>query len=285
MAHRTDVEVEADEVRRLRLLEALAEDADVRQVDLAERLGVAVGTVNWLLKRLTRKGYVKAKRVGQWRWRYLLTPAGFAEKTRLTRRYIQSSMELYRATRRRARELLGELRERGYRSVQVEGEPGNDLVDVCRLTCLELEMAVTDEPSQPMLKVVGRELELAWPSEEGQRHAPQDCRSEDDEKLDEVIRRIVEVADPEKIILFGSAARGERGPNSDVDLLVVKSDVHRRHLARRIYRHLIGVGQAVDIVVATPEDLRRYGASIGLIYRSALREGEVVYERTPQIAG
>ena len=69
------------------------------------------------------------------------------------------------------------------------------------------------------------------------------------------------------------------GPDSDLGLLVIKSRVHRRHLAQRIYRNLIGVGQAVDIVVATPEDLDRYGDSIGLVYRPALREGKILYER------
>ncbi len=110
-------------------------------------------------------------------------------------------------------------------------------------------------------------------------------RTEDRESLAEIVRRIVAEADPERIILFGSATRGEMGPDSDVDLVVVKSGVHRRHLAQRIYRKLIGVGHAVDIVVATPDDLERYGDSIGLIYRPALQEGKVIYERAPQSAG
>jgi len=97
------------------------------------------------------------------------------------------------------------------------------------------------------------------------------------EILDEIIRRIVEVAQPEKIILFGSAVRGEMGPNSDVDLLVVKSGVHRRRLAQAIYMNLIGVGQAVDVVVVTPEDIERYKDSFALVIEPALREGEVVY--------
>ena len=95
--------------------------------------------------------------------------------------------------------------------------------------------------------------------------------------LDEIIRRIVEVAQPEKIILFGSAARGEMGPNSDIDLLVVKSGVHRRRLAQAIYMNLFGVGQAVDVVVVTPEDIERYKDSFALVIEPALREGEVVY--------
>ena len=95
--------------------------------------------------------------------------------------------------------------------------------------------------------------------------------------LDEVIRRVVRVADPERIVLFGSAARGEMGPDSDLDLLVVKSGAHRRRLAQDIYRALVGVGQPVDVVVVTPDDLVRYVDY--LILRSALGEGRVVYER------
>ena len=67
----------------------------------------------------------------------------------------------------------------------------------------------------------------------------------DEETLQEIIRRIVEVAQPERIILFGSVVRGKMGPNSDVDLLVIVDDhLHRRRTAQAIYRHLIGVGFA-----------------------------------------
>lgn len=95
--------------------------------------------------------------------------------------------------------------------------------------------------------------------------------------LDEIVRRVIEVAQPEKIILFGSAARGELGPDSDVDLLVIKSGVHRRQLAQAIYMNLFGVGRAVDVVVVTPEDIERYGDSTALVIEPALREGKVVY--------
>jgi predicted nucleotidyltransferase len=96
--------------------------------------------------------------------------------------------------------------------------------------------------------------------------------------LDEIVRRIVAVAEPETIILFGSAARGDLGPNSDVDLLVVKRGVfHRRWLMAAIYRSLIGVGQAVDVVVVTPEDVEHYRESQALVIAPALREGRVVY--------
>ncbi len=81
---------------------------------------------------------------------------------------------------------------------------------------------------------------------------------------DEVIRRIVEAVDPIRIILFGSAARGEEHEGSDVDLLVVMPDgAHRRHTAQAIYPSLLGTGVAVDVLVATPSDLERYGDSPG----------------------
>jgi predicted nucleotidyltransferase len=96
--------------------------------------------------------------------------------------------------------------------------------------------------------------------------------------LAEIIRRIVEVAQPEQIILFGSAARGEMRPNSDLDLLVVKQGTfHRGRLTEAIYMSLIGVGQAVNVIVVTTEDVERYRNSHPLVIAPALREGKVVY--------
>ena len=110
-----------------------------------------------------------------------------------------------------------------------------------------------------------------------------DRRTVSQEKLDQIIRRIVEVAKPEKIILFGSAARGEMGPHSDVDLLVIKGgDIHRGRLTEEIYMHLSGVGQAVDVVVVTPEDVERYRDSFALVIYPALREGKVVYDASAE---
>jgi predicted nucleotidyltransferase len=102
-------------------------------------------------------------------------------------------------------------------------------------------------------------------------------RTVSQETLQQIIERIVEVGQPEKIILFGSAVREEMGPNSDVDLLVIKAGVHRLDLAGKIYRNLHGVGEAVDVVVVTPEDVERYGESPSLVIAPALKEGKVVY--------
>ena len=96
--------------------------------------------------------------------------------------------------------------------------------------------------------------------------------------LDTLVRQIVEVAQPDRIILFGSAARGEMGPDSDLDVLVIKSGVeHRRRLAQDIYMNLSGLGVGVDLIVLTPEDLAAQRGSVGSIVGPALDEGRVIY--------
>jgi len=96
--------------------------------------------------------------------------------------------------------------------------------------------------------------------------------------LDEIIQRVVAVAQPERIILFGSAAREAMGPNSDVDLLVVKSgEFDQGRVVGDIYVNLHGVGQAVDVVLVTPEQLGRYRNTHCLVIAPALREGKEIY--------
>jgi predicted nucleotidyltransferase len=97
--------------------------------------------------------------------------------------------------------------------------------------------------------------------------------------LDEITRRIVASVKPQRVLLFGSAARGRMSKNSDIDMLVVmREPIHRRQTAQKIYRNLHGTGIAVDIIVATEKDLERYGQREGTILKSALQEGRVLYE-------
>ncbi len=97
-------------------------------------------------------------------------------------------------------------------------------------------------------------------------------------KIEEVIRRVVEAVSPLQIILFGSAARGEDRPESDIDVMVVVPDgSHRLDTAQTIYRNLRGLNVAVDVVVATQSDLTDYKDSPGLIYREALRNGRLLH--------
>ena len=98
------------------------------------------------------------------------------------------------------------------------------------------------------------------------------------EAIEQLVRRIIEIVQPLRIILFGSAAHGEMGPNSDIDLLVVMPEgVHRRRTAQLLYRQIRGLGVPFDILVATPDDLERHSDNSGLIYQSILREGREVY--------
>ena len=98
------------------------------------------------------------------------------------------------------------------------------------------------------------------------------------EQLDQLVKRIVEAVHPLRIILFGSAARGEMGPDSDVDVLVVMPEgTHRRHTAQYLHTQFFGIPLAVDVTVATPSDLETYKDDSWMIYKYALYEGKVLY--------
>jgi DNA-binding MarR family transcriptional regulator len=92
--------------RNLQALEAIAEDERITQRTLSTKLGIALGLTNVYLKRLVRKGYVKCVNVQSNRLRYLLTPTGIAEKTRLTYEYMEYSLFLYRQVRHHLRTVL-----------------------------------------------------------------------------------------------------------------------------------------------------------------------------------
>ena len=96
--------------------------------------------------------------------------------------------------------------------------------------------------------------------------------------LADIVKLVVEAAKPEKIVLFGSAARGTMGPDSDLDLLVIKGGkFNRNRVTTAIYRNLSGeIG--VDAVVVTPEEVERYRYTHCLVICPAMREGMVVYE-------
>ena len=96
--------------------------------------------------------------------------------------------------------------------------------------------------------------------------------------LDALVNRIVEAAHPLRVILFGSAARNEMGPDSDLDILVIVPDgVHRRKTAQNIYRKLWGLGLSKDIVVVTTGDVKRYRSSPYMVIKAALEDGRELY--------
>ena len=106
----------------------------------------------------------------------------------------------------------------------------------------------------------------------------------DQDTLKEIITRIVDVVEPEKIILFGSAARGRAGRHSDIDLLVIKDGGDSLDLMTQIYGRLHGVGAAVDAIVVSLQDVERFRDSHALVIKPALQHGKVVYESPENLA-
>jgi hypothetical protein len=119
---------------------------------------VAVGTVNWHLKRLIEKGYVKIKRAERKKLRYIITPEGIALRALLTVDYIEQQFLLYRSTRQRVREHLQQIRNAGFEQVSIRGE--GDVADICRLSCLEQGVIITTDENAPVLEIVGLKVLL-----------------------------------------------------------------------------------------------------------------------------
>ena len=99
-----------------------------------------------------------------------------------------------------------------------------------------------------------------------------------DGQIRKLVQQIIETVHPLEIILFGSAARGEMTPNSDIDVLVVMPNgTHRRNTAQDLYEAIEGISIPFDIIVATPSDLVRHKDNPRLIYRTILKEGRQLY--------
>jgi DNA-binding MarR family transcriptional regulator len=139
--------------RDLSLLENIERDPQITQADLATQLGVAVGTVNWHLKRLISKGYVKVKRAERRKLLYIITPEGLATRARLTVDYVEQQFNLYRRVRQKVKEYIEQLKKDGFDRIRLVGE--GDVADICRLTCLEQDMLIADEQNIPTLEVRG----------------------------------------------------------------------------------------------------------------------------------
>lgn len=98
----------------------------------------------------------------------------------------------------------------------------------------------------------------------------------------EMVERIVGVIDPEKIIVFGSRSRGDHGPNSDLDLLVIAESAEPRYRrAGPLYRALAHLPIEIDVLVYTPQEVHEWSTVAQAFVTTATREGIVVYERAP----
>ena len=101
-----------------------------------------------------------------------------------------------------------------------------------------------------------------------------------DDVVRDIVRRIVDTAHPEKVILFGSQARGDARPGSDFDVLVIKdSDEPRHRRSVPLYVALADLPVEVEVMVYTPEEVEEWSEVPQAFVTTALREGTTIYER------
>jgi len=139
--------MDPQDIRSLQLLEEIENNYGPNQRDLARKLNISLGLVNAFIKRLATKGYVKVTTVPRNRVRYILTPKGFAEKSRLTYEFIQYSFRFYKKAVMELHELVDEFRRRDVKRVIFFG--ANDLAEIASIslrgTDVELVGVADDE--------------------------------------------------------------------------------------------------------------------------------------------
>lgn len=160
--------MDRDEQLILSLLTALEDEPNTTQKDLATRLGVAVGVVNSFLKRVIYKGYVKTKQLERRRLRYLLTPAGIKEKTRLTYEFLRYSYQYIREVRRKVSQAMMPFARDGKRRVIFYGS--GEVAELAYLTARELgmELIAVVDPDNVGKRCVDHVIQdVAWLEKNG----------------------------------------------------------------------------------------------------------------------
>lgn len=140
----------------LTILEQIEKEPDTTQATLAAEIGVAVGTVNWHLKRLVSKGYVKVKRAERKKLKYIITPEGIALRARLLVDYIQSSMELYRLVRNRSLNAIKSIKKKSISTIRLEGD--GEVAEILKLTCHEQDIHISEDHTPITLRVIGLKI-------------------------------------------------------------------------------------------------------------------------------
>ena len=140
------------------LLNEIGQDSLVTQANLSDRLGIAVGSVNWYIKRLVSRGWVKVSHLDRTRLKYDLTPEGVSVLTQRALQYIKSSLSIYRELRKEARNLVLELKNEGIEAVYLEGE--DERMDIMRLTCIENGLSLEDIPGNILIRANGQNFQV-----------------------------------------------------------------------------------------------------------------------------
>lgn len=136
------------------LLDEIAQDSLVTQASLSKRLGIAVGSVNWYIKRLITRGWVKVSHLDRTRLQYDLTSEGMKVFTQRAMNYAKDSLKVYDDLRVKAKTLAIDLKEKGVKSVYLNGD--DPLMDILRLTCMEAGLVINDLPEDCVLETDGR---------------------------------------------------------------------------------------------------------------------------------
>jgi len=140
------------------LLNEIEQDPMVTQASLSRRLGIAVGSVNWYIKRLIHRGWVKVSHLDRTRLKYDLTSDGMAVVTQRAMSYARDSLKVYGNFRKKAKAAVVELQEKGIKQVYIEGD--DEAIDILRLTCIEAGIRLSETPNEAIMKVVGQNYQL-----------------------------------------------------------------------------------------------------------------------------
>ena len=135
------------------LLNEIAQDSMVTQANLSDRLGIAVGSVNWYIKRLIHRGWVKVSHLDRTRLKYDLTSEGMKIFTQRALSYARDSLKVYGDFREKAKALVVELKQQGVQSVYLNGN--DETMDILRLTCIEAGIQISDCPDGCILEASG----------------------------------------------------------------------------------------------------------------------------------
>lgn len=142
------------------LLNEIAQDALVTQSGLSDRLGIAVGSVNWYIKRLIHRGWVKVSRLDRTRLKYDLTSEGLMVFTQRAMLFARDSLKIYSGLRQKAKAVVSQLEKKGIREVYLIEGDSDELVDILRLTCIEAGIHLSETPNGVTIRAHGQDYVL-----------------------------------------------------------------------------------------------------------------------------
>lgn len=146
------------------LLNEIAQDSMVTQANLANRLGIAVGSVNWYIKRLIKRGYVKVSHLDRTRLQYDLTPEGMSVFTERAMQYAKDSLNIYKSFRQSAKEIVSELQKKNISKVYLDGD--DEIMDILRLTCIEAGISLNTASDEIILAYTDKGYQIIYKATE-----------------------------------------------------------------------------------------------------------------------